>query len=101
MAIYKIFVVCIMQINTLKTCACNALPTIKTIVIIEVFLVQFSFSRAGFCGHGGIWDTSGDLRERWNVQHGRTLRRKEHEQAQVRVGVSAYGILRRFQPQER
>ena len=35
------------------------------------------------------------------MQHGRTLRRKELEQAQVRDGMSAHGDLRRLQPQER
>jgi len=53
-------------------------------------------------GHrdGGIRVTSGVLLRHWYVQHGRTLHRKELEQAQVRGGMSPSGDLRGLQPQE-
>ena len=50
---------------------------------------------------GGIGVATGDLLQHWHMQHGRTLHRKELEQARVRDGMSSSGDLSRLQPRHK
>ena len=59
------------------------------------------FRPAGGRRDGDIGVASGVLLRHRHVQHGRTLHRKELEQARVCSGMSTTGDLRRLQPQER
>ena len=56
---------------------------------------------AGCRRNGGIGVSTGDLLQHWDVQHGRTLHRKELQQAQVRGGMSATADLPRLQPRQK